>query len=88
MSPQQTELVGFLAGSLTTISFVPQVVKTWRTRSAGDLSLGTLLIFSLGVMMWLTYGVLLHSWPMMLSNALTLAESAFLIVMKLRDDRR
>ena len=85
MPPQQVELIGFLAGTLTTLSFIPQVVKTWKTKSAGDLSLGTLIIFSAGVTLWLTYGLLLHSWPMICSNALTLAESAFLAVMKVRD---
>ena len=88
MSSQTTELIGFLAGTGTTISFIPQLVKTWKTKSAGDLSLGTLVIFSTGVLLWLTYGLLLHSWPMILANSLTLAETAFLIVMKLRDDAR
>jgi MtN3 and saliva related transmembrane protein len=87
VSPQITEPIGFLAGTLTTVSFLPQLVKTWKTRSAGDLSMGTLVIFSAGVTLWLTYGLLRHSWPMILANGLTVAETVFLMVMKLRDAR-
>jgi MtN3 and saliva related transmembrane protein len=87
VSPQITELIGFLAGTMTTVSFIPQLAKTWKTKSAGDLSMGTLVIFSAGVLLWLTYGLLLHSWPMIGANGLTLAETVFLMAMKRRDAR-
>ena len=85
--PFSIDMVGYLAGALTTVSFVPQVVKTWRTGSAEDLSMGMLAVFSLGVSLWLTYGLALRSAPMIFSNAITLAESGFLVAMKLRERR-
>jgi MtN3 and saliva related transmembrane protein len=81
------EVVGYLAGGMTTISFVPQVIKTWRTKSTEDLSMGMLLTFSSGVMLWFAYGLAVSSRPMILWNALTFVQSAFLVVMKLRDRR-
>ncbi len=60
MTPEQANFLGLLAGTLTTISFVPQVWQTWKTRSTKDLSLGMLLIFTLGIALWLIYG---HSTP-------------------------
>jgi MtN3 and saliva related transmembrane protein len=79
-----SDLVGGAAGLLTTASFLPQVVKTWRSRSANDISLGMFLLFSLGVSLWLAYGVMLHSGPIIASNLVTLILSASIILMKLR----
>lgn len=66
------ELVGFAASALTTASFVPQVWRTWKTRSTGDMSDSWLLMFSTGIALWLAYGLWLVSWPIIFSNALTL----------------
>ena len=77
-------LLGYVAGSLTTLAFVPQVVQTWRTRSAGDLSWGMLLIFMTGVGFWLAYGFALASWPIIVCNSLTLALNLFIAAVKLR----
>ena len=76
------DLIGTLAGALTTVSFVPQVVKTWRSRSASDISFGMFLLFSLGVVLWLIYGIEIRSTPIVLANAITLALSLSIIVMK------
>lgn len=81
------ELVGLLAGLMTTLSFVPQVVRTLRTRLAGDLSLGMLVIFNLGVVFWLAYGVLLGAAPIIATNAVTLCLAGFLLVWKLAEHR-
>ena len=78
------ELIGSLAAVLTTISFFPQVVKTWRSRSAGDLSIGTLAIFAVGVFLWLIYGMALGSRPITFANALTLLQTLVLIGLRLR----
>ncbi|MFI5181029.1 MAG: SemiSWEET transporter [Thermoanaerobaculia bacterium] len=67
-----TNLLGYAAGSLTTLAFVPQVLRTWKTRSARDLSWGMLLIFILGVILWLAYGLAVGSWPIIVCNSLTL----------------
>jgi len=81
-----TDLVGYLAALLTTISFVPQVLHTWRTRRAHGISLGMISLFSLGVALWLGYGVLVQAWPVIVANAVTLALALFLLGMKLRFD--
>ena len=77
-------LIGFAAGTLTTLSFVPQVVKSYRTKRCDDLSAGMLLAFTSGVVLWLVYGLFLHSAPIISANAVTLALLAVILVMKLR----
>lgn len=67
------DTLGLIAGALTSISFLPQVIKTWRSGSARDLSLSMFGIFSLGVTLWLIYGVKVNSIPIIAANALTLA---------------
>jgi MtN3 and saliva related transmembrane protein len=76
------QLLGFLAGTLTTVAFVPQVVRTWRTRSANDLSLAMLIVFALGVTLWLAYGVAISSSPVILANAVTLVLTLVLVAFK------
>lgn len=77
--------IGTLAGIFTTIAFIPQVAKTWKTRSARDISLLMFLLFSSGVLLWLIYGVLLHAMPIIVANGITLTLSASMLVMKVRD---
>ena len=81
------ESVGYGAALLTTVAFVPQVWKTWRTRSAGDLSTAMLVIFTAGVSLWLVYGLLLGSAPIIAANVATLALSALLVALRLRFGR-
>jgi MtN3 and saliva related transmembrane protein len=76
------ELIGMVAGTLTTVSFVPQVMKTWKSRSAKDISLGMFLLFSLGVALWLIYGIGISSMPVILANAITLVLALGIILMK------
>jgi len=78
------DLIGFAAAVLTTVAFVPQVLHTWKTRHAGGISLGMLCLFALGVALWLSYGIILGAWPVILANAVTLALALFLLAMKLR----
>ena len=86
--PMSSEAIGLIAGTLTTFSFLPQVIKTYRSRSSGDLSFGMLGLFSLGVSLWLLYGVLIGSRPIMLSNFLTLLLTLALVAMKIGFQRR
>lgn len=79
-----TELCGFLAGTLTTLSFVPQVFKAWRTKRCNDLSWGMLITFSAGVTLWLIYGLRLLAPPIIAANAVTLALLIVIIVLKVR----
>ncbi|MBK7421953.1 MAG: SemiSWEET transporter [Propionivibrio sp.] len=79
-----TSTIGFVAAILTTVSFVPQVLKVWRTRSAKDISLGMYSLFTLGIAAWLVYGVLIDSWPVILANLVTLMLAGSVLVMKLK----
>jgi MtN3 and saliva related transmembrane protein len=82
-----TEVIGFAAGVLTTVAFVPQVLKTWRSRSSADLSSTMLAVFAAGLMLWLVYGIVRSSWPIILANAATLWLVCFLLILKLQDRR-
>jgi len=77
--------IGALAGVLTTIAFIPQVVRTWKTGSAQDISLLTYLMFSCGLLLWLVYGILLHALPIILANGVTLSLSTSMLGLKIRD---
>jgi len=79
---ETVNILGTLAGTLTTVAFVPQVLKTWRSRSATDISTGMFLIFTLGVLMWLVYGLFIHSWPIIIANAITLVLASAILAMK------
>ncbi len=77
-------ILGFFAGTLTTLSFVPQVHKAWRSKRCDDLSLGMLLAFGAGVLLWLIYGLVLSASPIIVANAVTLALIVALLVLKAR----
>lgn len=79
------DLLGAVAGTLTTISFVPQVVKTLRTRQTRDISLAMWLTFCAGVSLWTVYGLLLGAWPIVAANVPTLALAGTILVIKLRN---
>jgi MtN3 and saliva related transmembrane protein len=81
------EIVGFVAASLTTVSFVPQAWHTFRTRDVSGISLGMYSCFTLGVLLWLVYGLLVEAWPVVVANAITLALAAAILTMKLRFGR-
>lgn len=83
MTVNFTEMVGSLAALLTTLAFVPQVVKTLRTRQTRDISLSMWSLFCAGVAMWLVYGLLLGAWPVILANAATLLLAGIVLAVKL-----
>lgn len=76
--------IGMVAAVCTTISFVPQLIRVWRLRSAREISLTMFMVFSLGTLLWLVYGALIHSVPVMVANAVTLALSLAILVLKVR----
>lgn len=78
-----THWIGSAAAVLTTSAFVPQVWLTWRSRDVAGISLGMYGIFTLGVALWLAYGLLLGEWPLILANGLTLALALMVLAMKL-----
>ena len=77
------DLIGSLAACLTTVSFVPQAWLTFRTRDVSGVSLMMYSVFTAGVALWLAYGVLLRSWPMVIANAITLVLALMILAMKL-----
>jgi MtN3 and saliva related transmembrane protein len=74
--------IGLVAGTLTTLSFVPQVIRSWRRRSVADLSPTMLLSFAAGVALWIVYGLLTEAMPVIISNSVTLILALALILMK------
>lgn len=79
-----TDLIGSAAATLTTISFIPQAWKVWRSRHTADISLGMYSLFTLGVALWLWYGLLMESWPIIAANSITLLLAGAVLVMKLK----
>jgi len=77
------DLIGYSAAALTTFAFVPQVVKTWRTKSAADFSFVTLAALTSGVFLWLVYGIALRSAPIVAANATTFVLTTALFILKL-----
>jgi MtN3 and saliva related transmembrane protein len=78
------EWVGYVAATLTTLAFVPQALKTLKSRDTRSISLGMYTVFTVGVGFWFVYGIALGSWPMILSNAVTFALSATILGLKIR----
>jgi MtN3 and saliva related transmembrane protein len=79
-----TVALGLLAGGLTTVSFVPQVTKIWKTKSAEDVSLTMFVAFCVGVGLWLTYGVIKKDWAILLTNSVTLVLGLAILAMKIK----
>ncbi|REL38782.1 hypothetical protein DYD21_02180 [Rhodohalobacter sp. SW132] len=76
-------IIGLMAGFCTTVAFLPQVMKTWKTKSAKDISLGMYLIFCTGVGLWLTYGIMIGDLPIILTNVVTLVLALSILFFKL-----
>ena len=79
-----TDTIGYLAAVISTASFLPQVWHTFKTRDVSGISLGMYSVFTAGVSLWLVYGLLLASWPIVIANFITLTLAASILVMKLR----
>ena len=76
--------IGSAAATFTTLAFIPQVWQIWRTRHTADISLSMYAMFTLGVALWLSYGLLLGAWPIILANCITLLLASAVLLMKLR----
>ena len=81
------EVIGLTASILTTFAYLPQVTKTWRTRSARDFSLPTLLMLELGVGLWMLYGIMRGTPAVWIGNGITLALAGFILSVKIRQSR-
>jgi MtN3 and saliva related transmembrane protein len=83
-----TEWIGYAAASLTTASFVPQAWLTFKTRDVSGISLGMYSAFTLGIALWLAYGLLIEAWPVVIANVITLVLAASILAMRLRFGRK
>jgi MtN3 and saliva related transmembrane protein len=80
-------ILGIAAGTLTTIAFIPQVVRIYKMKDAKELSLITFSLFSFGVFLWLVYGIIIQEWPVILANGITLILICMIIAMKIKYSR-
>jgi MtN3 and saliva related transmembrane protein len=78
------DYIGYIAATLTTVAFLPQVLQVWKTKSTQDLALPTLLSFIAGLGMWLIYGILTHSPPVIIANTVTLLLNLVILHFKLK----
>ena len=77
-----SKYLGFIAGTLTTIAFLPQVLKVWNTKSTKDISLCMFIVFTTGVTLWLVYGIIIANFSLILANAVTLILSGSILLAK------
>jgi MtN3 and saliva related transmembrane protein len=77
-------ILGITAGTLTTVAFIPQLTKALKSKSTGDLSWGMVLTFTIGVLLWLIYGIWIDSLPVILANAVTLLLQMGIVSLKIK----
>ena len=82
--PHELEIIGYCAAFLTTIAFLPQAIHSWRTRNLSGVSLGMYSLFTVGVGLWLIYGLIIEKWPLIVANALTFTLALSILLLKLR----
>lgn len=82
--PDMIQYLGYFAGLLTVGAFLPQVIRTWRTRQTRDLSLGMFALLVTASLLWMFYGIVIRDWPVVLTNAGMMALNGSLAVAKLR----
>ena len=84
MPPHYVDALGAIAATLTTLCWLPQAVRTIRTRDTRAISLLTQAVFTCGILLWLLYGIALGAWPIIVANALTLVLVSLILALKLR----
>lgn len=77
-------LLGLIAGTLTTIAFLPQLLKTWKSKSAKDVSLVMMITFCSGIFLWIIYGFAIEAMPIIVCNVVTLVLALLILVLKIR----
>jgi MtN3 and saliva related transmembrane protein len=82
------EIIGFIAAVLTTAAFLPQVYQTWKTKDVSSLSLPMLILFFIGILLWLIYGFLKESLPMIFANSITILSVFLLMFFKMKYGKR
>jgi MtN3 and saliva related transmembrane protein len=84
MTTDLIDVLGFLAGTLTTIAFIPQLLKTWTTKSAKDVSLVMMITFCMGLFLWFMYGLAIQAMPVIVTNAVTLILASLILILKIK----
>jgi MtN3 and saliva related transmembrane protein len=82
MPLETRDIVGYAAAILTTMAFIPQVIKSWRTRDLSGVSLTMYSLFTAGVTLWLVYGIILGAWPIIVANTITVALASVMLALK------
>lgn len=82
------DILGYCAAFCTTVAFLPQVIQVWRTRSVRDISFGMYSIFCTGVILWLVYGWLVSSWPLLLANGMTFLLAFSILILKWKGSKK
>jgi len=77
-------IFGMIAGTLTTLAFLPQVIKTWKLKETKDISLWTYLILSIGLFFWMTYGIMLKDFPLIAANSISFFLSCIILFFKIK----
>lgn len=88
MNPVLADTIGYCAAFFTTIAFVPQAYKSWRTRDLSGISLPMYAMFTTGVGLWLAYGIFIHSAPVIVANSITVLLSAIVLLLKIQQTLR
>jgi MtN3 and saliva related transmembrane protein len=84
MNTEFIDALGWIAGTLTTIAFFPQVLKTWTSKSAKDVSLVMMVTFCIGVFLWLVYGIAIQAMPVIACNVITLILGLLIVILKIK----
>lgn len=84
MSREVVDILGLIAGTLTTIAFLPQLYKTWQSKSANDVSSVMMITFCIGVFLWFIYGLAIQAMPVIVANAVTLVLALLILLLKIR----
>jgi MtN3 and saliva related transmembrane protein len=79
-----SNLLGFIAAGLTTAAFIPQTIQSWRSRDLSGISLTMYSLFTIGVILWIMYAVLIQSWPVLIANVITLGTSSSILYLKIQ----
>ena len=79
-----TPMLGTVAGVVSTLAFLPQVFKIWRTRSTKDISLGMYSLYSLGLVLWGLYALMIESWPLLMTEIITGVMTGYILMIKVK----
>ena len=83
-NPSAVTILGLVAGTLTTLSFLPQLLKAWKSRSTHDISIGMFSLLAVGITLWIVYGVVTNDIPVIVANSVTLVFVGLILALKMR----